>query len=199
MRLTLLNKRGIGIVEVLLVTAITSLLMGSIFYLLSVAQSSRALSTAKSEVQSEVRRAMDWIINDLRQTVSGSIGSKDNNPLSTHIKFQKFIGYSVKAGIPSPDFGNFIEYTYDSNSKTITRTDFSTNQSWVFRNIIYAPFYTRISNGVIAAIDPVNPGENSPVFKESSANLVIDIRGQKQVSPTLNASYTLKEEVAIRI
>ncbi len=199
MRLTLLNKRGISIVEVLLVTAIIGLLMGSIFYLLSAAQSSRAQSTAKSELQSEVRRVMDWIVNDVRQTVSSSIGSKDNNPLSTHIKFKKFTGYSVKLGIPSPDFGNPIEYTYDSGSKTITRTDLGTNQSWIFRNIIQASFYTRLQDGSIVAMDPVNPGEDSPLFTNLSGNLVIDISGQKQVSAASNISYTLREEVAIRI
>jgi len=195
----LLNKRGISIVEVLLVTAIIGLLMGSIFYLLSVAQSLRSLSTAQSEVRSEVRRAMDWIVNDVRQTVSSSIGSKDNNPLSTHIKFKKFIGYSVKLGVPSPDFGNPIEYTYDPGLETITRTDLGTNQSWIVRNIIQASFYTRLQDGSIVAMDPVNPGDDSPLLTNLSGNLVIYIRSQKQISATLNASYTLREEVAIRI
>lgn len=202
MRLTLLNKRGIGIVEVLLVTVITGLLMGSIFYLLSVAQSSRAQSTAKSEVQSEVRRAVDWIVNDVRQTVSWSIGASSNNSLSSHIKFQKVIGYNT-AGSGSALLGNFIEYTYDPDANTITRTDLGTNQSWTFRNIVLneppfnsGVFYTRLSNGDIVIIDPVITGDNSPVYQ--TGNLVIVITGQKQISAIANVSYTLKEEVKIR-
>jgi hypothetical protein len=145
---------------------------------------------------------MDWIVNDVRQTVSWSIGAGGiggNDPSSTHIKFQKVIGYNT-AGSGSATLGNFIEYTYDPNANTITRTDsYKPDQSWIFRNIIYAPFYTRLQDGSIVAIDPVNPGENSPVFTESSANLVIDIRSQKQISATANVSYNLREEVAIRI
>ncbi len=206
MRLTLLNRRGFTIIEALLVTAIISLLMGSVFYLLSAAQSSRFFSSAKTEVQSEVRRAMDWIVNDVRQTVSWSIGAGGvggNNPLSTHIKFQKVTDYNT-AGSGSAVLGNFIEYTYDSVAKTITRTDPGTSPgSWTFRNIIFneAPFdsgvfYTKLSDGSIVVIDPVNTGDNSPVYQ--TGNLVIVITGQKQVNGASNISYTLSEEVKIR-
>jgi type II secretory pathway pseudopilin PulG len=191
----LLNKRGFNIAEALLVTAIIGLLMGSIFYLLSAAQSSRFFSSAKTEVQSEVRRAMDWIVNDVRQTINWSIGSNANDPSNTHIKFKKVIGYST-AGSGSALFGDFIEYTYDSNTNTITRTDLGTNQSWAFRNIVQAPFYTRLLDGSIVAIDPVSPGNDSPVF--TTGNLVVVIVGQKQVNGASNISYTLSEEVKIR-
>ena len=195
MRHTLLSKRGISILEVLLVTVITGLLMGSIFYILSVAQSSRLVSTAKIEVQSEVRRAMDWIVMDVRQTVNYSIGSKDNNPLSTHIKFKKVIDYNT-SGSGSAIFGNFVEYTYDPNSQTITRADLSTGRSWIFRNITQALFSTRLLGGGIVVIDPVNPGNDSPIF--TTDNLIIEIRGQKQANATENVNYVLKEEVKIR-
>lgn len=200
---TLLNKRGIGIVEVLLVTAIIGLLMGSIFYLLSAAQSLRLISAAKIEVQSEVRRAVDWIVNDARQTVNYSIGSKDNDPRSAHIKFQKVIDYNT-AGSGSAVLGNFIEYTYDPNANTITRTDsYKPGQSWIFHNIILneppfnaGVFYTRLSNGNIVVIDPVILGDNSPVYQ--TGNLVVVITGQKQANAATNVSYTLKEEAKIR-
>lgn len=195
MRLTLLNKRGFNITEALLVTAIFGLLMGSIFYLLSAAQSSRFFSSAKIAVQSEVRRAADWIVNDLRQTVNWSIGSSTNNPSSTHIKFKKVIGYST-AGSGSALFGNFIEYTYDPGANTITRVDHGTNKSWIFHGIIQAPFYTRLSDGSVVVIDPVSPGNDSPVF--TTGNLVVIIAGQKQVKAGSNITYTLREEVKIR-
>jgi type II secretory pathway pseudopilin PulG len=190
-----LQNKGLTITEALLVTAIISLLMGSIFYLLNVAQSSRFLSSAKMEVQSEVRRAMDWIVNDVRQTVNWSIGSNTNNPLSTHIKFKKVIGYST-AGSGSAIFGDFIEYTYDSVANTITRADLGTGRSWVLNNIVQAPFYTRLSDGSVAVIDPVSPGNDSPVF--TTGNLVIVIAGQKQVQGASDISYVLNEEVRIR-
>lgn len=196
MRRIFLNKSGFTIIEGILVTAIISLLMGSVFYLLSVAQSSRFSSSAKTEVQSEVRRTTDWIINDVRQTVNWSIGSSTNNPLSTHIKFKKVIGYST-AGSGSALFGDFIEYTYDSATNTITRTDLGTNQSWIFRNIIQAPFYTKLSDGSIVVIDPVIPGNDSPVF--TTGNLVVVIAGRKQVEGGgSNIDYILREEVKIR-
>ncbi|MHB8155622.1 MAG: hypothetical protein ACYDFR_06210 [Candidatus Omnitrophota bacterium] len=207
MRLTLLDKRGISIVEVLLVTAIISLLMGSIFYLLSVAESSRLVSIAKTEVQSEVRRAMDWIVSDVRQTTPASIiNNLPPNP-STHIKFQKVIGYSVKGGIPSPDFGNFIEYTYDSGSKTITRTDPGNSPgSWTFNNIViqlsddithvlvnHPIFNTRLLDG---SIEPL-----TPVSLITERNLVVEIIGKKEVKlplRTIDVVYLLKEEINTR-
>ncbi len=205
MRRILVDKKGISLIEILLVTVIISMLMGGVFYILSVAQSLRLVSTAKVEVQSEVRRAMDWIINDVRQTVSYSIGAggaSGNDPLSTHIKFKKVIDYDT-SGSGSALFGNFIEYTYDPNAGTITRTDLGTNQSWIFRDIVLneSPFeagifYTRLSNGNIVAIDPVIAGDNSPVYQ--TGNLVIVIKGQKQANATVNVDYTLREEVKIR-
>ena len=179
MRLTLLNKKGFTIIEALLVIGIIGLLMGGIFYLLSSAQSSMYLSSAKAEVQSEVRRTMDWIINDVRQTVNWSIGSSTNNPLSTHIKFKKVIGYST-AGSGSTLFGDFIEYTYDPIAKTITRLDAATNKSWVFRNIMQVPFFTKQSDGTIVVINPISSGNDSPVF--TTGNLVVVIWGRKQVN-----------------
>ena len=195
MRRVLLNKKGVGVIEALLVAVIMGLLMGAVFYLLNVVQSSRAVSTVKIEVQSEARRCMDWIVNDVRQTVNWSIGSKDNSPSSSYIKFKKVTGYST-AGSGSTIMGDFIEYSYDSITSTITRTDLATNQSWVFRYIVQPPFYTRLSDGSIVVIDPVSVGNDSPVF--TTGNLVIVIVGQKPVSGATNIDYTLTEEVKIR-
>ncbi len=205
MRLILHSRKGVSVVEVLLVTLIISLLTGGIFYILSVAQALRLVSTAKIEIQSEVRRAMDWIVNDVRQTVNYSIGeggASGNDPSGTHIKFQKVIDYDSAAS-GSVLLGNFIEYTFDPAAKTITRTDLATDQSWVFSNIVpnaspYSAgiFYTRLPTGEIVVIDPIVAGDNSPVYQ--TGNLVIVISGQKQANPSTGVSYTLRQEVKIR-
>ena len=203
MQLILPNKiKGFTLIEVLWTILLVSLTTGGFFYLYHSAETSRLVSIAKAEVQSEVRRAMDCIVNDVRQTVSWSIGSKSNNPLSTHIKFQRVAGYNT-SGSGSATLGNFIEYTFDPDADTITRTDLGTNQSFVFRNIIQVSFSTRIWDVAEqvyeeVAIDPMNPGEDSPLFTSPSANLVIDIRGQKQIGAS-NINYNLKQETAIRI
>ncbi len=138
---------------------------------------------------------MDWIVSDVRQTVNWSIGSNANNPLSTHIKFKKVIGYST-AGSGSALFGDFVEYTYDPSTNTITREDLGANKSWIFRNIMQAPFYTRLPDGSIVVIDPVSVGNDSPVF--TTGNLVVVIRGEKEVGGAIDIIYTLTEEVKIR-
>lgn len=170
--------------------------MGSILYILNVAQSARLVSTTKVEVQSEVRRAMDWIVNDVRQTVNSSIGLGSNLPSSTHIKFGKVTGYGTPLSNP-------VEYIYDSGAQTITRFDASVNPgSWVFRNIVSndSPFnagifYTRLADGSIIIIDPQTTVD-SPVFQ--TGNLVVVITGRKQVNAGLDVSYTLRQEVKIR-
>jgi hypothetical protein len=190
----LLNKRGSGLLEALLVTLLIGVLMSGIFVMLNVAQSSRA-SAAKMEVRAEVRRCMDWLVNDLRQSLSWSVGSSANNPTSSHIKFKKVTGYST-AGSGSAVLGNFIEYTYDSASSEITRADLGTGETWVFRYITQAPFYTRLSDGSIAVIDPVSAGNDSPVF--TTRNMVLAIFGQKQVTSGVSVDCMLTEEVRIR-
>lgn len=195
MRPILLNKRGFTISEGLLVTAIISLLFGGVFYILSAAQSSMHISSAKTEVQSEVRRAMDWIVNDVRQTVNWSIGSNVNNPTSTHIKFKKVTGYSPE-GSGSAELSDFVEYSYDPGTNIITRFDADANRSWVFRHIRQATFSTRLPDGSVVVIDPVISGNDSPVF--TTGNLVVFIKGQKEAQGGSSISYTLTEEVKIR-
>jgi hypothetical protein len=180
---------------VLLAGALISLLMAVVFYLLNVAESASALSMAKADVQSEARRAIDWISKDVRQTVNWSIGSASNNPSSSHIKFQKVSGFDT-AGVGSPTFGGFIEYTFDSSSKTITRKDFSNNRTWIFRNVAQPPFYTRKIDNSVVVIDPVSSGDDSPVL--TTGNLVVVIAGQKNVKSGTVISATLSEEIKIR-
>ncbi len=187
--------KGFTIVEILIVALTLGVLMAGLFYALITGESSWSFNAAKIEVQSEVRRAVDWIAKDVRQTVSWNIGSSSNNPSSTHIKFNKVTGYNPEGGGSVTLSNNFIEYNYDPDLKTITRTDSSNPLTWTFRNIIQAPFYTN-NNGSTIVIDPSSPGQDSPIFQ--TGNLVIILTGQKPVKSGLNATYTLTEEVKIR-
>lgn len=194
-RLSLNRQKGFTLVEALLVISIISLLMAVTFFLMNAVENTRLVHAAKTQVQSEVRRAMDWIVNDVRQTVNWSIGSKTNNPSSTHIKFQKVTGFNT-AGVGSPILGNYIEYTYDSTLQTITRTDLGTNTSWTFRNIIQAPFFTRKLDNSIVVIDPVVAGDDSPVL--NTGNLVVVLAGSQLLGTSTEVTFTLNEEVKIR-
>jgi len=187
--------KGFTIIETLIVAATLSALMAGIFYVLKTGESSWSFNGAQIEVQSEVRRALDWIANDARQARRVDMGSASNNPSSSHIKFKKVVGYDTAGAGQVILSSDFYEYAYDSDSQTITRTDLGTNQSWIFRNIIAAPFYTN-KNGSIIAIDPLGPGLDSPVFQ--TGNLVIKLSGRKQAGSGLNTAYALTEEVKIR-
>lgn len=198
--------KGFTIIETLIVALTSGILMTGLFYALGTGGFSWSFNAAQIEVQSEVRRAVDWIAKDVRQTVSWNIASTSNNPSSTHIKFKKVVGYDTAGGGSVVLSNNFTEYTYDSVLKKITRTELNPNGScvqnpdgsyrvWTFRNIIQAPFYTN-NNGSIIVIDPLSPGGDSPIFQ--TGNLVIILVGQKPVKSGLNATYTLSEEVKIR-
>ncbi|MCX5703279.1 MAG: hypothetical protein NT066_02135 [Candidatus Omnitrophica bacterium] len=186
--------KGFTIIETLIVALTTGILMTGLFYALNTGESSRSFNEAQIEVQSEVRRAVDWIAKDVRQAYSRNIGSNSTDPSSTHIKFQKVIGYNTTSNSTVLS-NNFIEYTYDPDLKTITRIDSGNSLNWTFRNIIQPPFYTNnnVSNIVI---DPLSSGLDSPMVQ--TGNLVINITGEKPVKSGLNATYTLTEEVKIR-
>jgi hypothetical protein len=172
--------------------------MAAFFYALPAGENSRVLNSAQIEVQSELRRAAEWIAKDVRQTarsVRPNIASSSNNPLSTHIKFNKVTGYDTAGAGAITLSPNYIEYTYDPVPLTITRFDSSTGGSWVFRNIVQAPFYTN-NSGEIISISPLNPGEDSPV--QQTGNLVLKLVGQKQTQGGINLTYALTEEVRIR-
>ncbi|MFH1457911.1 MAG: hypothetical protein ABIG31_01940 [Candidatus Omnitrophota bacterium] len=184
---------GFTIIEVLCSVTVASFIVGVLFYALSSAEYSRAASAAKIEVQSEVRRSIDWIVKDVRQAVSWEIADADNSPSNTHIKFRKVEGWNTTAEtfLLSADY---TEYTYDSGDDRITRrlsdSDDETKQTWSLNHIQRAPFYTLDGSGNVVAL---NGGDLL-----TSRKLVIDIRGSKPIKGSLNATATLIEEVKIR-
>ncbi len=65
------NKvKGFTMVETLFVVLIIGVIVGVFFYAVSAVQLSFTLSSARGNLQSEVRRTIGWIIKDARQAVS---------------------------------------------------------------------------------------------------------------------------------
>lgn len=184
---------GFTFIEVFCVAVISSLIITAFFLALNTGGFSKSVSSAKVEVQSEVRRAMDWVAKDVRQAVSWDIADANNGPADTHIKFRQVQGWDTNAeALVLTD--NYLEYTFEANSNTITRrqSDASNNtiQTWVLRDITQPPFYTRDNFGNVV---PLNSGNLL-----TSRKLIIAIAGQKQINGSLNATAALTEEVKIR-
>ena len=186
--------KGFTLVEVLVVAFILSVITGGFFYAMNAGRLSFNLSLARGNLQSEVRRNIDWIIKDVRQTASSELAKADNNPSPNHIKFKQVMGWDPTSNPPSFLWGDYyIEYTYDAANSTIVRTTNDPkhpNGPWTFYNITTSPFFTRNSSGDIVALNDRDLG--------TSKQLIIKIFGQAQVWGGHNTTYSLTEEVQIR-
>jgi len=186
------NKiKGFTLTETLFVTLILGVIIGVFFYAVNAMQLSFTLSSARGNLQSEVRRTIGWIIKDARQAVSWDIAN--NSPTPSYIKFRQVTGWdTVSNTFLLSDY--YIEYTYNAVNNTIIRrtSDLSNNTIglWTLNDIIAAPFSTIDSLGNIV---PLNKSDLL-----TSKQLVITISGQGKVSGTQNTTYSLTEEVQIR-
>lgn len=151
------------------------IIFSGLFFVLSVGKFSSATSSAKLELQEQVRRVTDWIVKDVRQTVAYQI--VNNQPSSSHIKFKVCLGHNGSDRIWSD---GFIEYTYDSDLNRLIRADYNTGQIWNFDNIIAEPFN-------ITAVS-------------SNNTLIVTITGQRQrvglpaMTSTLTANIKIRNE-----
>ncbi|MFH0827324.1 MAG: hypothetical protein V1923_05535 [Candidatus Omnitrophota bacterium] len=193
MKKYLFSSKGFTLVEVFCSAIVISFIVGVLFYALSSGEYSRSVSAAKIDVQSEVRRSMDWITRDVRQAVSWDIADASNSPSDTHIKFRRVEGWNLTSDLLLLST-NFTEYTYDSSNYTVTRrmSDSSNNtiQTWILNNIQQAPFYTLDGSGGIVSL---NGGDLL-----TSRKLIVLINGSKPIKGSLNATSVLTEEVKIR-
>ncbi len=185
------NKtRGFSLIEILLVVAILSVIIGICLYTMNATQVSYNLTLAGSSLQSEVRRTIGWIVKDARQAVSWDIAN--NNPTPDYIKFRQVTGWdTVNSTFLLSDYN--IEYTYNVADHTILRrtSDLSNNTIgvWTLNNVTTSPFFTLDSFGSIV---PLNNGDLL-----TSKQLVITISGQSSL-PSLQDDYSLTGEVQIR-
>lgn len=192
------NKRGgFSLVEALIVSLILSVILGALFITLNIGQMSFATSLSKIALQSQVRLTMDWLVKDLRQSISwniASIAAPNNDPTTTHLKFNLWSWNSVTSTWDlSPDF---IEYNYDALEEKLTRTHYNdttkTTMTLEFANIVEAPFYTTYIN----TGDPANVMNADSL--RNNRKLIIVISGQKLVRGSLYVPFYLKSEVKIR-
>jgi len=186
------NKiRGFTLLETLFVAFTLSAIIGILFYAVNTVQFSFTVSSARGNLQSEVRRTIGWIIKDVRQAVSWDIAN--NTPTPSYIKFRQVTGWdTVNNTFLLSNYS--IEYIYNSVNNTITRrtSDLSNNTIgvWVLNDVIATPFSTIDSSGNIV---PLN---NSDLL--TSKQLVVTISGQSQVQGMQNTTYILTEKVQIR-
>ena len=193
MKKYLFSRKGFTIVEVFCSAIVTSFIVAVLFYTLSSGEYSRAASAAKIDVQSEVRRSMDWIVKDVRQGVSWDMADVSNSPSDTHIKFRKVEGWNTTSDLLLLS-DNYTEYTYDATNHTITRrlSDASNNTlgTWTLNNIMQSPFYTLDGSGNVVSL---NGGDLL-----TSRKVVVVINGSKTIKGSLNATAELTEQVKIR-
>ncbi|TRZ96160.1 hypothetical protein D4R78_01525 [bacterium] len=191
------NQGGFTIIEALLCTLFITIIFSALFLTLNIGQLSSPANAAKIELRDNLRRLLDWITRDVRNTSRGEIAA--NNPSADYIKFRQVQGMDTQTGyyILSSDY---IEYAYNSIDQKITRNllDSSGNvlQSWEFGGITQSPFYTRDSLGALVVL--------SQGLLLNSGILIVDIRAEKQVCEVrinqncLNLTLALSGEIKIR-
>lgn len=186
------KRSGFSLIELAIASLILLVISACLFMTLNIGQLSFPVISTKIEVQSKVRLAMDWILKDLRQAISWNIASDPNNPTVDHLKFNLWTWNSVTN---TWDLSNsYIEYIYDANSKTLTRTRVENGQTMVleFSDLDDSPFYTTY----VVVNDPSNVLE--AVQLRNNRKLIIVLKGLKNVRGTLNVPFNLKAEVKIR-
>jgi hypothetical protein len=181
------KKRGLSILEALVVSFLMVVVFMALFLSLSTGEFSFSVSIAKADLQAKVRRVMDWIVKDVRQT--NLIQINNNDPSINHIRFKKVTGIDNSIGNYTLS-SDYVDYDYDSMSGNLTRSEINevgtTLKSWIFSNITQSPFYT--AQGV-----PLAPGGIL-----TNKKLIIVISAQNQARGSLILDQTLTEEVKIR-
>ncbi len=116
------NKTGVTLVEVLVTILLFTFLMGIALSILSASSDSWETNKRRTEMQQEMRKAVDWIKEDLRQTGLGGISNAVNSggtttPLYSDgtpygaLWFKKSTG--VSGGVVQ--WSSDIEYYLDTN------------------------------------------------------------------------------------
>ncbi len=186
-------RSGFTIVELMVAALILMIVLAGLYWSLNSGQIATNVTKAKLELEADIRLAMDWITKDLRQSISWNIAGADNNPTTSHLKFNLWLWNATTHTWDVTT--SYVEYNYDSVAKTITRVavDGTGNvMSFVFNNIEEPPFYTQY-------IDTGDPGNVLvPIELQSNKKLIVVISGRKLVRAGLFVNSKLKLEVRIR-
>jgi hypothetical protein len=182
----LLNKSGgFTLVEILVVTLLFTIIIGSLLVTLTTGQLSTAVGSAKADLQAKLRNIMGLLVRDVRQTNILEINT--HSPTIDHIQFRKVTGIDASGNYTLDTY--FIVYTYDSGLKQLTRqgddgAGHTVTTTW--DNITQSPFY-------VASGEPL-AANNILTYKK----LRIVIAGESTVRTSLVLTFTLTEEVKIR-
>jgi type II secretory pathway component PulJ len=181
-----MNSRGFTILEVFLISVLMIWIITAVTSVLQIGEFSNTVSTARIELQQEVRRAMDTMITDLRQTsreklsvelANGSLpffSDLSNDTAFTDPLFKVCLGYNSSAKAVNWS-SNEIGYTFNASNNVIVRTDNSTSQAWQFNNI------------------------SDLEFRKLDVNLLgINITGEKVARGNLRPTFSLQAEVRLR-
>jgi type II secretory pathway pseudopilin PulG len=180
------KNKAYTLIESLIVGALLVVIIGAMLFFLTTSEMSNSVNSAKLDLESKVRTAINWIIKDTRET--SLIQINNNDPGVNHIKFKKVTGIDLITGNYTLS-DNYIEYVYDQSTCTLTRNQIHDNtvlKSWVFTGITQLPFY----------VDPGVPLEPGNIL--TAKKLLVLISGQSIVKNSLALNFTLTEEVKIR-
>lgn len=186
------KRRGFTLIETLLASFVLGVVLVSLFSTLSMGQTSFSISTAKVDLQSQVRAVLSWIIKDVRNTKDTEIDS--NNPTVNHIKFRKVTGIDNNTGSITYA-SDYIEYIYDPVSLTLMRNEVDATgvvlKSLVFDNITQSPFYNGLEG-------PLQAGDIIKSWSSGGKRLIILVAGQKQLRGSTVLNFSLTEEAKVR-
>ena len=198
------NKKAVTLVEVMIVTFITVIIVAVLFLVLNSGQLASSVNSEKLDLQAQVRRAIDWIERDIREAlrpdligINHPLYASGWRPSESNIWFRLWDWNDLTASQDPTHGGNdIVEYAYNAATDTLTRTftDASGNVfTAVFNDIIEAPFRTTYKG-------PGDPGNNFdlPTFSTNApTTLIIAVTGQRVVKGS-PITYTLYSEVRIR-
>jgi Tfp pilus assembly protein PilW len=183
-----MSKNGLTLVEILIVTLLTTVVMGALFLALRVADISSTTSETKIGLTQEASRAMDWMVKDLRQTNRmrlivitalnpegtqfNGVGQVAPNNLFTDPRFPICLGYNQAT--EQSDWSDYeIQYSFDTANSTIIRTDSSANTNWLFHNITNLEFTSIGLNQMNVAISATGTARDGRAL---TFNLTEEIR-----------------------
>lgn len=190
--LELNRRRGFTYAEFIVAGAIAVVLSTVILSIYVSGERATSLSSAKLDRTAEARRALDWIIRDVREAVSWEMASSANAPSASHIKFRKVEDWDMVNNSTYLLSANYTEYTYNATENTIVRNllDLSNNtiQEHHFYNITTAPFYMYDGGSLVALSTAL--GTNS--------TLVVRITSAAEYKPGELVNTTIESEVRLR-
>ncbi|MCX7661093.1 MAG: prepilin-type N-terminal cleavage/methylation domain-containing protein [Candidatus Omnitrophica bacterium] len=173
------NFRGFTILELLTAVFIISIVSLALFQVFMVAQSAYAINLEKNYFQAYLRRVLELVVKDVRQTLAQNISA--NSPSSRYIKFSKILDYNPN--LPANPFildSNLTEYFYNSTTRTITRRLLDINGTelpgkvWIFSNITEDPFYIQDLNNDTLVVRIAGERIKRIGGREISLNLILE-------------------------